>query len=544
VLPALVLIGVAVKRTAESKNVAVFLALRQIARRPSAMRQLLPLTVATALVLFAVGGYFLASSNRATVADFSVGAAEVVDVSPAPGVDLVSAVRRADPSGRHAMAAAVFQSPSSELLATDTSRLAAIAAWPAHLSREPLAALAQKLSPPTPRGVVLHGDELRLDIGLPAGVPPIVLAATVFDQTSQTTETVDLGPVRPGTRAYSASLQGACSRACRLVSLSPAWKAVEVSYERPISISLTGIATRIRGGWRQVPFGTAGSWRATPSGLHVRQAPRGLDFVVPGSLLGYGGLLLSPADLPSAIPAVATGRFEALDPPNPGQTIVTTQGLDGNNLNLDVVSTVPTLPLVGTNAALVDLSLAERAETAQTVYTTYQVWLSSSASPAVLDRLKANGVALGPVTRAAASRSLLDRGGLALAYDLALIISPVALLLALGTVGFAVVSEGRHRRRELASLRLSGVSDSVARRALLIENGLVLATVLVVGGAIGFAAAALALPSLPEFPNGTAGVPISFAVPVGPVIVALAVVALALGATVALSSALVGRRTV
>ena len=195
---------------------------------------------------------------------------------------------------------------------------------------------------------------------------------------------------------------------------------------------------------------------------------------------------------------------------------------------------MPTLPLAGDNAALVDLSLAQRAETGNTLYTTYQVWLSRSASPAVLSRLQAEGVALGPVTRAAASRSLLDHGGLALAYDLALIVSPVALLLALGVMGFAVVSEGRVRRRELASLRLSGVSERTARRALMIENGLVLTTVLVVGGAIGFAAAALALPSLPEFPSGTGGVPIAGGVPAGPVVAALAVLALALGATVAL----------
>ncbi len=544
---ALVLIGVAVRRTSESKNVAWFLALRQIARRPSAMRQLLPLTVATALVLFAVGGYFLASSNRTVVADFGVGAAEVVDVSPAPGVDLVSAVRRADPSGRAAMAAAVFESPSSELLAVDSSRLGAVAAWPAHLSKQPLTALSRELSPPTPPGVVFSGDELRLDFGLPAGVPEILINATVFDETAQSTETVSLGPLRPGTRAYTASLAGACSGACRLVSLSPAWKALDVNYEHAIQISLRRISTRTGAGvWHAVPFGVGkvGSWQATPTGLRVRNARGAQDvvFVVPGSLLPYGGLLLSPADLPAAIPAVVTSRFEALDPPDPGSSTITTQGLDGSNIHIDVISTVPTLPLAGTDSALVDLSLAERAETAATVYTTYQVWLSSSASPAVLARLRANGVTLGPVTRASMSRSLLDKGGLALAYDLALIISPVALLLALGTMGYAVVAEGRQRRRELASLRLSGVSEGLARRALMIENGLVLTTVLMVGGAIGFAAAALALPSLPEFPGGTAGVPISSAVPIGPVVVALAVLALAHGATVALSSALVGRR--
>ena len=212
-----------------------------------------------------------------------------------------------------------------------------------------------------------------------------------------------------------------------------------------------------------------------------------------------------------------------------------------NGLPITPVGVVPTLPMVGRNAALVDLALAERAESGTTIDTTYQVWLSASAPPAIIRRLRQLGVQIGPAVDAAAARSLLDHGGLALAYDLALIVSPAVLILGLGAVGFGFVSEGRLRRRELVSLRLSGVSARVARRALLLENGAVLFTVLVVGGLVGFAGAALALPSLPEFADGTGGIPIASGVPVGPVAIALGVFAVALAATVAVSTALVAR---
>jgi hypothetical protein len=543
---ALAAIGFVVKRTAESPHVAWFLAVRQIARRPSALRQLLPLTVAAALVLFAVGGYFLASSNRARVAGFRTGAAQVVDVAPAPGVDLVTAVRRADPSGHEAMAAALYESPSSELLAVDASRLSGVALWPPGLSRQSLSTLARKLAPPTPAGVVLRGNRLRLEITVGA-VPAIIFSATLFDEVAQTTETVTLRALRPGTHIYSVGLQGACEPSCRLISLSPAWNSATATYSRPVEIVLRSVETETgEGPWRSVAFGAGdpGSWTVTPSSLHVSSggpAADGVRFEVPGALLPYGGLVLSPVDLPPALPSLMTAQLLSSNPPGPGQTSVTTEGLDGNGLSITPVGVVAALPQVGSDAALVDLTLAERAESGTTVGTTYQVWLSGSASPTIIRRLRRFGVQIGPATHAAAARSLLDHGGLALAYDLALIVSPVAVLLALGTVGFGIVSEGRLRRREMTSLKLSGISTRVARRALLLENGVVLVTVLVVGGLIGFAAAALALPSLPEFADGTGGIPIAGAVPIGPVAAALGAFAVALAATVAVSTALVAR---
>ena len=98
-----------------------------------------------------------------------------------------------------------------------------------------------------------------------------------------------------------------------------------------------------------------------------------------------------------------------------------------------------------------------------------------------------------------------------------LIISPIAALLALGTIMFDIVSDGRRRRGDLASLRVAGLPGRVVRRSLFLENLAVLTTALVVGAGVGFGALALALPSLPEFVSSTHLLPFPTGVPVLPV---------------------------
>ena len=95
----------------------------------------------------------------------------MVDVTPPPSLNFEDAVRRADPSGHEAMAAAYYSSSTGDMLAVDTSRLAAVAFWPSELSREPLSALARQLSPPIPKGVSFTGSELQLTLTVPQGTP-------------------------------------------------------------------------------------------------------------------------------------------------------------------------------------------------------------------------------------------------------------------------------------------------------------------------------------------------------------------------------------
>jgi putative ABC transport system permease protein len=527
-----------IARNAESSRVGWFLALRQIGRRPAVLRQLLPITAAAAVVLFAVGSFFLASANRSEIASFDVGTARVADVTPPPGFDLETAVRRADPSGHEAMAAAYYSSSTGDLLAVDSSRLAAVGFWPTALSHESLADLARKLSPVVSPGVSFEGDALRLTLGVAKGTPPIELGVDIFDGTYLDSKTVYVGPVVAGVHSYSLSLTGICPGACRLTGLVPNWVNPYNPYSKRVSFDLDGVAVHAKGAWRRVTFGAGqkATWSVSPSSIRADSTAKGIvAFNIPGTQLQSEGLLLSPIDLPVAIPALVTSGDEELNPPTPPGR-VSQLNIDGSLLNVKPLVIVPTLPFIGNGGSLIDYVFAQRAVTASDTGVAYQVWLAPSASPTILQRLAADGVTIGPISVASTRLGVLDHGGIALAYAVALFVSPIAALLAIGTVAFVIVSDGRRRRREFASLSMAGVPMHTVRRALLLENAVVLGVALVVGAVIGFVTDTLAFSSLPEFVRGTGGLPISTAVPILPFFGAIVVLALFLAGTVELTT--------
>lgn len=535
-----------VARTVDSPRVGWFLALRQVGRRPSTLRRILPLTVATAVLLFALSNFFVASSNRSLLADVEVGAARVVDVTPPSGLNFQAAVRRADPSGREAMAVIDYSSPTGEMLAVDSSRLAAVANWPTAQSHPSLAALARTLSPRLPKGVVFSGSELRLSLDVAKGTPSIYLGVSLFDATYDTSRTLYAGPLAAGRHSYIFNLGHACPGVCRLTSLAPNWFNTENTYTKNVRFALTGVAVRDGEQWRQVDFGSTqkGAWNTQPSSVHVEPPGRccSVVFDIPGGDLPYQGLLLSPVDLPPELPAiVTTGALRADAPPSASREGNLDIDLGGELLGVHPLVVVPTLPFIGESGSLVDLNLAQRAATSSDDVRTYQVWLTPSASPSILRRLRGDGVALRSTTSVAARLGVLDHAGVALAYAVALVVTPIAALLAIGTVAFAIISDGRRRRREIASLSMAGVPMRTLRRAQALEGALVLGIALVVGTIIGLIADSLALSSLPQFVSGTSGVPISHSVPFVPFLCAVGAFGLLLALALELSTRLVLR---
>jgi putative ABC transport system permease protein len=536
-----------IARTRESTHVAWFLALRQIGRRPVVLRRLLPLAAATAVLLFAVGSFFLASSNRSLVAHLEVGATKVADVTLPPGLNLETAVRHADPSGREAMAAEYYPSTSGGLLAVDSSRLAAVAFWPRALSTASLSVLAKRLSPRLPPGVTFSGDDLRVTFDVSKGTPEIVVGVNLFDETYPRSRSLYLDLVG-GLHSYTVSLTSVCPGVCRLTSLAPNWVNPATPYSKSVRFVVEGIAVQRQGQWHDVAFGAGrrGTWKAAPFAVRV-EPPAGTSvaFDLPADQLPYGGLLLTPVDLPKKLPAIVTSGAEVADAPpspSPGRNIGLSPG--GSTFTAHPVAIVPTLPLAGDKGVIMGLGVAQRAITSGAA-PTFQVWMTSSASRDILPRLKRDGVVIGSVTTAAARLGVLDHGGIALAYAVALIVSPIAALLAIGTVTFVIVAEGRRRRRDFASLSLTGVPLRTVRRAYVLENAVVLGAALVLGTVIGYLSATLALASLPQFVDGSGGFPISRAAPVVPLLCAVGILALMLAGAVEWSTrlALHGSRT-
>ena len=141
-------------------------------------------------------------------------------------------------------------------------------------------------------------------------------------------------------------------------------------------------------------------------------------------------------------------------------------------------------------------------------------------------------------TTAAARLGVLDHGGIALAYAVALIVSPIAALLAIGTVTFVIVSDGRRRRRDFASLLMTGfpLPRSDARMSLKTRSCSVLRWCSEPWSDI--VSDTLALSSLPQFVSGSGGFPISRAAPIVPLLCAVGILGLLLAGVVEVSTRL------
>lgn len=540
------LAGASVRATRDSRHVAWFLAVRQIGRRPEVLRRLFPLAAATSVVMFAVGSYALASVNRSRVADFVTGAYRVVDVTPPFGVDFLAAVRAADPSGKQAMAVAYDYAENGELLAVDSTRFARIASWPSGLTSQPAASVIRRVEVKLPPAVTFTGADLKMTLDIVDTTPAILAAVDVLNETYIGQYYQYFGPLQQGTHTYVVPLEGDCVNACRLAGLDFSYLRSNALGSKSVTIRLDSLAIDAAGSaWKPVPFGARSrdSWTPTSAGVSVASFADGVPgivFKIPPEYL-ISGVAAAPAYLPSSLPAFETDELESVNPPSlSGQFPY--EGLDGGSITLRNVATVPALPEIGRDGALVDLNLAQEAETQEPIFTYYQVWLSRSAKPTILDRLRREGFQIGASSYASQRLADLNHTGLALAYDLSLIATPIAVLLAVGAVVFAIAAEGRRRRHQLASLGAVGLPRSVIRRSLMFENATLLIAALVVGGAIGFAADGLALSSLPEFSGGTNGLPLETGLPFVALLVALGILAAVLVVSAAAASRLIVRQ--
>jgi hypothetical protein len=503
--------------TARSRHVPTALATRRVARRPEFAAQIVLVVVAVSLTVFGVSGWAIAGRNRATAAEYSVGASRVLTVAVRPGVDFLAATRRADRGGRSAMAAVVESASDGTTLAVDSSRLAAVAAPPAGLRADEVRRAATRLVPDDlAPSVMVAGDELRVTADARFELQPAPeLTADLFDGYYQTPAQVVLGPLVPGEGTYQGSLTGLCPTACRLVGLSVSWGSplTDSLSSGSMHLVVSSMATSVAGRWRPLAAGLtdAGRWRTTAGSATLAASTAGLATRMDVSAFG-SPTTIAPADVPPALPTVLTSSLAEGDREAGGA--VTVVGLDGGTIGATAVGQVPSLPRVGRDASLVDLGLAQRFLSGPMADVTTEVWLSTEA-PADLDsRLAAQGITVLAVDSSRSRSEELDRSGPALAFSLFLVSAVAAGVIAVGTTVFAVIVSARRRRREFASMQAVGVPRRVLRRSVVLEQILTVGTALVLGAASGLVATALAVGSVPEFTGGTSGPPLDVGIPV------------------------------
>jgi putative ABC transport system permease protein len=530
-------IGVSV--SLHSNRIAAFLAVRQVVRRPTVLRQARVLIIALCLACFATSAWAVARNNRRAAAAFTVGSSEVATVTP-HGVGLQQAIDRVDPTGRFAMAAVELTTSSSDVLAVDASRLHAAFSWPAGIAHASIARLARALSPPTAPAVNLSGNALRVtatvgSTGPASQLSDLELAAWVANPQAGTS-IIDLGHARTGTGSYSASIATACPGGCRLsgLGLVPA-----VGHTTPskgtFNVDVTSMSVHSASG-AQVPVAanlSTRGWRASATGIGLGSSGPGLTFVVPASVTASYtsavGSFISPmasvADYPLVLPGAVSTELESINDANTSTGTIPSQGLDGTTLSVHPAVSASAIPRLGDDALLVNLTLLSRAQVNPTSPDAVdQVWLGPSAPANALARLRDAGLTIDSVDRASTVFQALQRSGPALADDFMLVATIVALLAAAASTLGAVGATARQRATELAVLEVSGIRRRVLARSLALES-VVLALTALFGTAAGILAALMAIPSLPELANPSL-VPLHYGLPGGLVALVTAAVIL------------------
>jgi putative ABC transport system permease protein len=520
----------AIRLTAGSRYVAGALALRQVLRRPSALRQVLLMTVACGLICFAVEAWSVAGINRVVRADFREGAPRVLQVDTAPDVNLVAAVRAADPSGRYAMAVEELQSPSENLLAVDARRLAKVAFWPPGVSRARVQTIARWLEGHLAPPFLLTGSAVRMTVAVTGAVqPPPDLQFNLLDR-SNNAGVADFGYLQSGVHQYFSPLPASCVDGCRVESLTPYWSP-QSGGPQATTYALTVSAIQVLSGgvWKSMNSLVyhPDYWQPGASGAEVSRAPVGIQFGFDDTAGQDITPSVVPGPLPATLPGVATRSSQPSD-----STTASVLDFDGTPLTIDAAFVVTSLPRLGANGYLIDLSTALRAENNPFPNDTKYVWLAPQTPLKVVRNLRRLGITVVAQSTPAAAIRSSDHQGVALAYQFLLFTAAAAAVLAIASALLAVFLDARRRGYELAMLRVAAIDIRTLRRALVLEQLAVLLPGLLLGLAAGLLASGLALASIPEFANSSGGPPLQLGLPVWPV----AVVALALACSLLLAA--------
>lgn len=505
--------GAAFEPTARAGSLAVFLAVRHVARRPTGLRAVAAMAAAFTLTSFGLASYSTGHANRALVAEVATGAPAVMAVDAKPGTNLGTVVGGIDPSGKQAMVVDEYLNPTGGgrvLLGVDPQRFARIASWRSGFAAGPLADIVSDLDPSVPPPVIVDGDALRVRLDVKSASQPLVLAADLAVADQLAPIYAGLGTVTPTgpQMSVAASLKGCPCRLLDLTVSSTTTPGRGSATPVQADIVIAGLDVRKAGAWVPVSAGTddAHRWRtkvgdkspvaasATSDGLHW-----------PLAFLSNQIALLQPIDRPDPVPVVigTTGATT-------GSGAAQLTGLNGRPLAVVPVATAVVIPGAPTGGILIDRAYAESAAGGNLTAVHQQVWTTASAATGVHTALAAAGFHVGAITRAADETRVLQRQGPGLASSLFLGDSGAAAVLAAGVAIAGLAFAARRRRYEYAALEAVGERRSRLFLGLFLEQSMVLLFGALIGIVAGLVSARLVSSSIPEFITKPPAVPLSY----------------------------------
>ncbi|SEC09265.1 hypothetical protein SAMN04489844_1662 [Nocardioides exalbidus] len=535
--------------TTERRGLGAFLAARRLARADDLVTPIRLVVAAAVVGSLALSGAVAVSGWTGEQAAVDVPGARTIDATPLGAMGALELTERADPEGEHLIATAIV--PNEARLAerrayVDAGRWDAVVGdfydgTPARAGSDAIDDLRTDVRPVQVTGNRLTVDATALEL------PPVqvftdrdgtqvrsrraggfVVNVSYVTSTNATgTASVTVRLPREGTQVTGSTRVRDCRDGCAITGLE-------------VSRDLSGVYSieRFRVLASRILFSdhdlTDDVWVPDPSSIDAALGDRFLnpdqidrDFLVnlpEGlrlSLLPNSSLRLLDTALEEPVPALATTETQALEE---GAEIPVLD-LGGDDRTPDVVGVGDVLPLVGSVGVVSDIGTSAAGSDRTVPSAEVQIVAAAGTPASMLDDV-ASATDARWRTFESVRGSLGERfgGAQSVAYALTALACALVALLALGA---GVARHLRDYRRDVASLRVLGVSVGTVRRAGRAE--LVSLTVLVLAGVIagGWLAVDLLLGGLPLLDVPVAGLPLDTAPRAWPLAIPAVVAAVA-----------------
>lgn len=207
---------------------------------------------------------------------------------------------------------------------------------------------------------------------------------------------------------------------------------------------------------------------------------------------------MSRADAPEVVPSLLSGPIPAGGTPERFEIL----GLSGRSLEARAAQRVPALPYVGDHGALVNLDLMLRIGGVLPSSGAMEVWIDDEfpgGMDAAEKSLRDKGVEILSTRTLDDEKRMLDESATGWGLLLGLFTAVLSLLLAAVMLVVVAMTSGRIVTRDIAALRVAGVSGRDLRRAALRELVAPVVVAALVGALCGVIGAFIAMPLIPLF---------------------------------------------
>ncbi|MGK5685218.1 FtsX-like permease family protein [Actinoplanes sp. URMC 104] len=490
----------------------------RVSRQPGTDRVFALVAVTVAMLALTLGTNAAARADRVVRAQVELGAPRVLTVAAASRTELLHAVRRADPTGRYAMAAVVDTGGSPPVLAVDSSRLAAVATWRSEYG--PVDALTGARAPAAPP--LITGDRLTVAVTSERRTGTLLGAVLQHEGTGRGVR-VDFRDLRPGASTATVAVP-ACAVApgCRLVG----WELFSPQGSDAGGITIRSLSQPSGTVLDAARLGDVRLWRGDFASPAVRIAARAGGLTL-GTAPG-GATKVAVVDSPLPLPVVLAGP-----PPSTWAFDDSAIGRLGDPATpVRVAATASVLPAIGGPGVLIDLDAARRVAGDSDQGGSLQVWLTGDAPAAVVDAIGLPVLA----DRTTAGRSaILAAEGSVVTTRFTLFAVAVAALIAAALIALAAAVDREPQLEHLRALRAQGLPRRIALGTAYAGAG----AVALAGLAGGLVAAVVTRPvaavTAPPFPDGWRVIPPPGALGPAALAAAAGIAAAVLGVTAWLS---------